>query len=686
MRSFQPFLDGYHDVADQLRAHLWRRAGEAFDRTEAEKDGIASVAAFAARRDRLRRLFLDAVGGLPELPPEVPAVCTGRLAGPGFTVEKLLLETLPSTWATALFYLPAAPPGPWPCVLFLCGHHRAAKAVAEYQRVCRALARAGLAVLALDPVGQGERLQYVDPQTGKEHVPWGTAEHCHAGLQCHVAGFGIARYFLADAWQAVSYLRGRPEVDPARVGVTGNSGGGTQACYLMLLDGRLACGAPCTYVTTRQAYLATGQAHDAEQNVRGAILGGLDYDDLVSGLAPRPVLVGATASDFFAVEGALGAYDRLRAVYHLHGMGSDVHLVVAPGTHAFSPLLRQHVVRFFRRYLRDEPDALAGGCTILSGPEEAPRDAVACAAAPDASGGDDEEEVWPERDLQVTMRGQVLLDRPGSRTVFDLNLEAWRRRPVPPRGPAGALARLRRDVLAERPRSPLWVREVARGESDGVTWSHRYAFSEPDVVLPMALLERPGGGAPAGSLAVLALPEGTAGLDGRRSDLRRLVVEHGRVLLFDPRGTGAGAQRPINAHPPAGRYGTVHRLNYDAMMLGDSLLAMWAFDALRALEYAHRIATWVVAVGEGTPGLALLVAAVLDGEIAAARMRRLPRAFADLVTERLHQADLVLEVHGLAAWPEVSELLALLPDAQAEEWVDARGRVLTDAGVASAPP
>ena len=114
----------------------------------------------------------------------------------------------------------------------------------------RALVQANMAVLALDPVGQGERMQYLDPQTGEQRVRWGTIEHSYAGFQCHVAGFGIARYFIADAMQALTYLAGRPEVDAGRLGVTGNSGGGTQASYLTLTDDRLLCSAPCTYITS----------------------------------------------------------------------------------------------------------------------------------------------------------------------------------------------------------------------------------------------------------------------------------------------------------------------------------------------------------------------------------------------------------------------------------------------------
>jgi hypothetical protein len=93
--------------------------------------------------------------------------------------------------------------------------------------------------------------------------------------------------------------------------------------------------------------MATGQAHDAEQNIFGAVAEGLNYDDLASGLAPKPLMLGAVASDFFCVEGTLRAFARLQRVYGLYGRGDDVYLTIAPGTHEFSHILRDSVVRFF---------------------------------------------------------------------------------------------------------------------------------------------------------------------------------------------------------------------------------------------------------------------------------------------------------------------------------------------------
>ncbi len=660
MRPFGQFLDGYYDTADQLREHLRHRADEALGWHNAVKAALSSKEDFARRTLGVQSEALRAIGGLPDLPAKVQGSVTGRLTGDDFTVEKLLIETLPDVYATANLYLPTGVGEKVPGVLFLCGHSEEAKASPRYQQVCRALVKAKMAVLALDPVGQGERMQYLDPETGEQRVRWGTVEHSHAGFQCHIAGFNIARYFVADAKQALTYLAARPEVDELRLGVTGNSGGGTQASYLTLLDERLLCSAPCTYITSRQAYMATGQAHDSEQNFYRAITMGLDYDDLLAPHVPKPLFIGAVASDFFCVEGTLQSYQHLRHAYELFERPENLTCVIAPGTHGYGPILRDRVTHFFRHHLLGENAEHRPGLITLAEAVESPHRGYSPIEI-------EEPGVFTAQALQVTETGQVALDYPSAKRVFDLNLEAWEQKTSESKKKTGAesvevkVERLRRLVLGERTRPPMWVREVRTGvdEETGIAWAHRFAFSEPRIALPMLELRRADVNAGAGALAVVALEEGTEAVEARRDDVIEYVNKHGRVLLVDPRGVGAARQRPVNGRP-SGTYDTTYKLNYDAMMLGDSLFAMRCFDVYRALEYARRIASEVAVTGEGDAGLVLLAAAVLDGNVRSAGFQGLLPSLEALVQEAYYEASHLLEVCGLLELPDVGEMLRQL--------------------------
>jgi cephalosporin-C deacetylase-like acetyl esterase len=490
----------------------------------------------------------------------VPEV-VGRLAGDGFDVEKVIFQSLPRVYVTANLYVPRGLAGPTGAVLFVCGHAEEAKTYPLYQAVCQRLARNGLVVLAIDPLGQGERKSYLDAE-GRELVRWGTVEHSYAGLQCWWLGHSVARYFVHDARRAVDYLLTRSEVDPARIGITGNSGGGTQATWMMLLEPRLAAAAPGTFVTRRREYLWTGQAQDAEQIIPGGTAAGLDHEDYLIAMAPRPVLVLAVDYDFFNVEGTIATVERARRVYRLLGHEDQIGLARARSTHEYHPDLARAATEFFVRHLR-------GGDP--TGPIEVDHA---------------EPRPLPPEDLRCTRSGQVLLDRPDTRRVFDLNLDEHRALPPRPADPTGRAAAAR-DWLGEavrRHRRPgeLHTRWLPGPTLDGVRAMRGFWWSERDV-LGCGVLVRPAE-REYSSLLLALLDRGLADLEARREWL--LVRAHSgqAVLALDVRGTGALAPHSVNPRTLDEDYGTLFKLECDLLWLDDSLAAGRVFDVLRAVE------------------------------------------------------------------------------------------------------
>ena len=111
------------------------------------------------------------------------------------------------------------------------------------------LVRKNFLVFAFDPVGQGERLEYYNPETKKSIVGGPTTEHSYPGTQAFITGSSQARYMIWDGIRAVDYLLSRKEVDPERIGITGRSGGGTQSAYIAAMDERIYAAAPECYIT-----------------------------------------------------------------------------------------------------------------------------------------------------------------------------------------------------------------------------------------------------------------------------------------------------------------------------------------------------------------------------------------------------------------------------------------------------
>ena len=124
-----------------------------------------------------------------------------------------------------------------------------------YQQPLLNLVKKGFIVLAIDPIGQGERLQYFDPVKGESTIGSSTLEHSYPSVQVFLIGKSVARYFIWDGIRGIDYLVSRKEVDPKRIGVHGLSGGGTQTAYISALDERVVASAPAGYITSYRRLL-----------------------------------------------------------------------------------------------------------------------------------------------------------------------------------------------------------------------------------------------------------------------------------------------------------------------------------------------------------------------------------------------------------------------------------------------
>ena len=114
-----------------------------------------------------------------------------------------------------------------------------------------------------------------------------------------------------DAMRGVDYLSARKDVDTARIGAFGCSGGGTMTAYFAALDDRVKAAAVACYFTSFKELLASPQgAQDAEQSIPHFIEEGMDFPDWVEAFAPKPYAVVSTESDMFPFAGARTTVDR----------------------------------------------------------------------------------------------------------------------------------------------------------------------------------------------------------------------------------------------------------------------------------------------------------------------------------------------------------------------------------------
>ena len=276
---------------------------------------------------------------------------TGILEQEKFTVEKVLFESHPGFYVTAGLFLPKERQNPAPAVIYACGHTDLGFRSETYQHVILNLVDKGFIVLAFDPLGQGERLQYPDAESGKSKVGGSTKEHSYAGVQTLLTGTSLTDYFIWDGIRVLDYLDTRPEVDMKRIGMTGRSGGGTQTAQIAACDDRIYAAAPECYITSFKRLLQSIGPQDAEQNPYNSIVKGFDHADYLHIRAPKPTLIITTTHDFFSIQGARETFAEVQKSYAALGQPENVQMVEDLGVHESTRNNREALYAFFQKHL-----------------------------------------------------------------------------------------------------------------------------------------------------------------------------------------------------------------------------------------------------------------------------------------------------------------------------------------------
>ncbi len=289
-------------------------------------------------RERVKRAYCT----FPAVKCDLAAKKLGEIKhSSGVTIEKITFRSRSNFTVTANFYRPAGTAEKYPVVLLLAGHSLSGKAYTNYALAALNLANKGIAAFAIDPIHQGERIQYTGQNPGL------TVGHNIINRHLLPIGENFSQWRVYDAMRAVDYLCSRSDVDAKRIGVTGCSGGGTLTSMAAGCDERFAAVAPSCYITTFLRNVANELPVDAEQMPYDLAANGGEMADLLLTYAPRPVRILAQERDFFDVRGAHETYAMLKKLYTLLGKPENITLVVGPDKHGFSPTHRQAAYEFF---------------------------------------------------------------------------------------------------------------------------------------------------------------------------------------------------------------------------------------------------------------------------------------------------------------------------------------------------
>lgn len=633
-----------NEYPDMLFNYLLREAQQASEKRRARLETIQSEADFASWQSANRQKFLELIGGLPAERTPLNARVVGELAREGYVVRKVVFESLPEFYVTANLYVPTQGKPPFPAVLGPVGHSRNGKAYAVYQQLFIGLARRGYVVLTWDPQGQGERLQYWDFLKGGRRFEFN--QHAMAGIQQYLLGQNLARYFIWDGIRALDYLTSLPEVDAARIGVTGSSGGGTLTTYISMLDPRVKVASIVTYITSLPKKIENrinDAESDPEQDVQGLLAAGIDHPEMVGMIAPRPVLIGAAVQDFFPIEGTRQTFKELQVLYRKLGVPERIKMVEFDHRHMYSQPLREATTAWFDRWLKGSEAEVH------------------------------EPAISPEADaaLECTPTGQVATSLGGKR-MPDFNraeadrllaeLERQRQEPV---FQTSILAKVRQHLALPSASVEPRPRKLGEVDAGDLVIEKLLIESEPGIVVPVRIVYAK---APAKPLpAVLYLRDRSGEQD--RAEIFEALARQGRIVaIADVRGFGE-TRAPRNVPDEGVEYfdprgGMDADFAYAGFFLGRPLLGMRVWDALHVAEYLRSRSDVdskrIGVVGRGWAAPVALFAAALDSRLAWAAVEGIPASYAEIARSEEYAQPVSLMLPGVLHDFDLQDVLAAL--------------------------
>lgn len=308
----------------ELGARVLGAAARAFD--SAEKWQV-----YAA----LLRQRIQQGAGLAPWPRRTPlnARFSVRRVHDGYSVENVAFEPVPGVFMGGNLYRPLGAGGARPVVLTTHGHTGEVKDDPDWarhgrfhesvQRRAATLARMGAVVLSLDLFGYGDSFTQF-------------------GAAAHRRSFSLTLQ-MWTARRALDLLLGLDGVDPKRVAVTGESGGGTLAFLLAALDERVTLSAPVAMVSS---YFFGGCPCESGLPIHRSADHFASNAMIAALAAPRPQLLVSDGGDW-TLNTPRVEFPFLQTIYARLGAEENVANVHLPEEgHDFGPSKRAAVYRF----------------------------------------------------------------------------------------------------------------------------------------------------------------------------------------------------------------------------------------------------------------------------------------------------------------------------------------------------
>lgn len=607
----------FSDAPNSLYHHLAGQVYELMDKRSEAVAALGSLKNWQNRQQWLHKTLAEIVGPFPAKTP-LQAKVTRVINKDGYRLENILYESRPGFYVTASLFIPGGLKDGMkaPAILYCSGHSNTGYRSAAYQHVILNLVKKGFIVLAFDPVGQGERLEYYDAGTGRSRHKWPTQEHSYPGAQVFITGNSLANYMIWDGIRAIDYLLIRKETDPQRIGITGRSGGGTQSAYIAAMDNRIKAAAPENYITSFTRLFQSAGPQDAEQNLFKAIRRGTDIGDLLLVRAPKPALMITTTRDMFSIQGSMETAKEVTDLYAAYGKKDAFKMVTDDAPHASTKKNREALYAFFQKYL-DQPGT----------PED---EKVAQLSA---------------EELRVSETGQVATSLKGE-TIFSLNLKEAEerharlqasRKKLPAHFPA-ILAQAKNFSGYRQPAEKAEPVFTGRIRREGYVIEKMFVKGEGDYVIPYLIMKPDN----ANHKAVIFLhPSGKSANAAAGGEMEWFVKNGFTVLAPDMIGTGETGPGAFKGDSYIDSIS--YNIWFAAMQVGRSITGIQAGDVVRLTRVLREAGNIKEVYGLAKKEMApvLLHAAAFDTAITRIALIAPYISYHSIVTNRIYNPDFI---------------------------------------------